>query len=244
MGNLCHEHAFNTINTLYSSADSKEARFAFGAALESLPFRKFQYPDFTKNWFAVDNEINDTLVQNHYQALITEWYESCHFFTPTFTTCLYNENDEKLRIIHSARSVRDKRKKTVQLLSEIEEPASEYAMDFISDARNVDPFIVEAYEVLGKETIEALNYNEKRINAAMILAELKGNKVIRLVKNAFNVGHRYANRTIVNELTKIFNMLAIHPEKPITPKMILDYYQAAPCWVGKNKGYHLVSELV
>ena len=239
-----HEHAYNTINTLYSCADSKEARFAFGAALESLPFRKFQYPDFTKNWFAVDNEINDTLVQNHYQALITEWYEACHFFAPTFTTCTYNENDEKLKIIHSARSVRDKRKKTVRLLSEIEEPASEYAMDFISDARNVDPFIVEAYEVLGKETIEALNYNEKRINAAMILAERKGNKVIRLVKNAFTVGHRYANRTIVNELTKIFDMLAIHPEKPITPKMILDYYQAASCWVGKNKGYHLVSELV
>ena len=183
-------------------------------------------------------------MQNHYQALITEWYEACHFFTPTFTTCTYNENDEKLRIIHSARSVRDKRKKTVQLLSEIEEPASEYAMDFISDARNVDPFIVDAYEVLGKETIEALNYNEKRISAAMILAERKGNKVIRLVKTLFEVGHRYTNKTIVNKLTKIFDMLAIHPEKPITPKMILDYYQAVPCWIGKNKGYQLVSELV
>lgn len=239
-----HEHAYNTINTLYCNADSKEARFAFGAALESLPFRKFQYPDFTKNWFAVDNEINDTLVQNHYQVLITQWYEACHFFTPTFTTCSYNENDEKLRIIHSARSVRDKRKRTVQLLSEIEEPTSEYAMDFISNMRKNDPFIVDAYEVLGKETIESLNYNEKRINAAMILAQRKGNKVIRLVKNAFKVGRRYTNRTIVNELTKIFDMLAIHPEKPITPKMITDYYQAVACWVGKKKGYHLVSELV
>lgn len=239
-----HEHAYNTINTLYANADSKEARFAFGAALESLPFRKFQYSDFTKNWFAVDNEINETLVQNHYQTPITEWYEACHFFTPTFTTCLYNENDEKLRIIHSARSVRDKRRRTVQLLSEFEETTSEYAMDFISDARNVDPFIVDAYEVLGKETIEALNYNEKRISAAMILAERKGNKVIRLVKTLFEIGHRYTNKTIVNKLTKIFDMLAIHPEKAITPKMILDYYQAVPCWIGKNKGYQLVSELV
>lgn len=239
-----HEHAYNTINTLYSNADSKEARFAFGAALESLPFRKFQYPDFTKNWFAVDNEINETLVQNHYQTPITEWYEACHFFKPTFTQCEYNENDEKLKIIHSSRSVRDKRKKTVQLLSEIEEPTSEYAMDFISDARKIDPFIVDAYEVLGKETIEALNYNEKRISAAMILAERKGNKVIRLVKTLFEVGHRYTNKTIVNKLTKIFDMLAIHPEKAITPRVILDYYQAVPCWIGKNKGYQLVSELV
>ena len=75
-------------------------------------------------------------------------------------------------------------------------------MDFISDARNVDPFIVDAYEVLGKETIEALNYNEKRISAAMILAERKGNKVIRLVKTLFEVGHRYTNKTIVNKLGK------------------------------------------
>lgn len=239
-----HEHAYNTINTLYNSADSKESRFAFGAALESLPFRKYQYPDFTKNWFAVDNKINDTLVQNHYQALITEWYEACHYFTPTFTTCAYNENDEKLRIIHSARTDREKRKKIVQLLAETEEPASEYALDFVSYARKADPFIVEAYEVLGKEAIEALNYNEKRINAAMILAQRKGNKVVRLVKNAFKVGHRYTNQTIVDELTAIFNMLAIHPEKPITPKMITDYYQAVACWIGKNRGYLLVSELV
>ena len=117
-------------------------------------------------------------------------------------------------------------------------------MDFIRDARKIDPFIVDAYEVLGKETIEALNYNEKRISAAMILAERKGNKVIRLVKTLFEVGHRYTNKTIVNKLTKIFDMLAIHPEKAITPKMILDYYQAVPCWIGKNKGYQLVSELV
>lgn len=239
-----HEHAYNTINTYYNSATTKECRFAFGEALKTLPFRKFQYPDFTKNWFAIDNEINETLVQNHYQTPITEWYEACHFFKPTFTQCEYNENDEKLKIIHSSRSLRDKRKKTVQLLSEIEEPTSEYAMDFISDMRKIDPFIVDAYEVLGKETIESLNYNEKKINAAMILAERKGNEIVRLIKNAFNVGHRYANKTIVNKLTKIFGMLAIHPEKAITPKMILDYYQAVPCWVEKNKGYQLVSELV
>ena len=239
-----HEHAYNTINTLYISATTEECRFAFGKALETLPFRKYQYPDFTKNWFAIDNEINETLVQNHYQTFITEWYKACHFFKPTFTLCEYDENDAKLKVIRSSRSVKDKRKKTVQYLSEFEEPASEYALDFVNDTRKIDPFIVNAYEVLGKETIEALNYNEKKIKAAMILTERKGNEVIQLVKNAFKVGHRYANKTIVKELDKIFEALAIHPEKAITPKMILDYYQAVPCWVGKNKGYQLVSELV
>ena len=241
-----HEFAYTTIQTLYNNADNKEGRFAFGAALETLPFKDYLYPDFTKNWFAVDNMINEVLVQGKFQSylFIEDWYKDCHFFNPTFTKCEYNENDEKLKIIKKCRSVKDKRRKMVQLLSEIEEPYSEYALDFINDMRKVDPFIVEAYEVLGKESIEELNYNQKKINEEMILSQRKGNKVIKLIKNAFKVGNRYSNEAIVNELTRIFDMMHIHPEKDITPKIIMDYFQSVKCWVGKQKGYQLVSELV
>ena len=239
-----HEFAYQTIQTLYNSAENKESRFAFGAVLETLPFRKYQYPDFTKNWFAIDNDINEVLVQNHYQSYITEWYTDCHFFNPTFTKCEYNENDEKMKIVSKCRSVKDKRRKMVQILSEIEEPFSEYALDFMNDMRKVDPFIVDAYEVLGKERIEELKYNQKKMNEEMILAERKGNKVVRLIKNYFQIGCRYSNEAIVEELTRIFDLLHIHPEKAITPKMINDYFQAVNCWVGKKKGYQLVSALV
>ena len=241
-----HEFAYTTIQTLYNSADNKESRFAFGAVLETLPFRKFQYPDFTKNWFAIDNEINEVLVQSQYQSdiQITEWYKDCHFFNPTFSKCGYNEDDEKMKIIRAARSVKDKRRKMVKLLSEIEEPFSEYALDFINDMRKIDPFIVDAWEVLGKERIEELKYNQRKMNEEMILAQRKGNKVVRLIKNYFQIGCRYSNEAIVEELTRIFNLLHIHPEKEITPKIIKDYFQAVNCWVGKKKGYQLVSELV
>lgn len=241
-----HEFAYTTIQTLYNSAENKESRFAFGAVLETLPFRKYQYPDFTKNWFAIDNDINEVLVHNQYQSdiLITEWYKDCHFFNPTFTKCGYDENDEKMKIIRAARSVKDKRRKMVQLLSEIEEPFSEYALDFINDMRKIDPFIVDAWEVLGAERIEELKYNQRKMNEEMILAQRKGNKVVRLIKNYFQIGCRYSNEAIVEELTRIFNLLHIHPEKEITPKIIKDYFQAVNCWVGKKKGYQLVSALV
>ena len=49
----------------------------------------------------------------------------------------------------------------VQLLSEIEDPDSEYAMDFINEIRKIDPFIVEAFELLGRERIEELEYNQR-----------------------------------------------------------------------------------
>ena len=241
-----HEFAYQTIQTLYNSAENKESRFAFGAVLETLPFRKFQYPDFTKNWFAIDNEINEVLVQSQYQSdiFIKEWYKDCHFFNPSFTKCEYNENDEKLKIIKSARSVKDKRRKMVQLLSEIEEPQSEYALDFINDMRKIDPFIVDAWEVLGAERLEELKYNQRKMSEEMILSQRKGNKVVKLIKNTFNIGSRYTNEKIANELTRIFNLLHIHPEKDITSKMILDYFQATQCWVKKQRGYLLISELV
>lgn len=64
-----HEFAYQTIHTLYNSADNIESRFAFSAVLETMPFRKFLYSDFTKNWFAIDNEINEVLVRNKYQSV-------------------------------------------------------------------------------------------------------------------------------------------------------------------------------
>jgi len=241
-----HEFAYTTIQTLYNSAENKESRFAFGAVLETLPFRKFQYPDFTKNWFAIDNEINEVLVQSQYQSdiFLKEWYTDCHFFNPTFTKCEYNENDEKLKIVKKCRSVKDKRRKMVQLLSEIEEPFSEYALDYINDMRKIDPFIVDAYEVLGKERIEELKYNQRKMNEEMILAQRKGNKVVRLIKNFFSIGKDYLNDTIVNEISRIFETLNIHPEKEIKPSIILDYFQAVPFKSNGKRGYRLVSELV
>ena len=241
-----HEFAYQTIQTLYNSAENKESRFAFGAVLETLPFRKYQYPDFTKNWFAIDNDINEVLVQGKFQSylFIGDWYTDCHFFNPTFTKCGYDKNDEKMKIIQGARSVKDKRRKMVQLLSEREEPESEYALDFMNDMRKIDPFIVDAYEVLGKERIEELKYNQKKMNEEMILAERKGNKVVRLIKNYFEIGKDYLNDTIVNEIARIFDRLNIHPEKEIKPSIILDYFQAIPFKSNGKRGYRLVSELI
>ena len=186
------------------------------------------------------------LVQSQYQSylLIEEWYKDCHFFNPTFTKCEFNENDEKLKIVKKCRSVKDKRRKMVQLLSEIKEPYSEYALDYINSIRSIDPFIVDAYEVLGKERIEELKYNQRKMNEEMILAQRKGNKVIKLIKNTFNVGCKYTNQKITEELTRIFNMLHIHPEKKIKGSMIMDYYQVKEWRNEDNRGYILVSEII
>ena len=241
-----HEFAYNIIQTLYNSADSREGRFAFGEALETLPFRRFLYTDLTKNFFAVDNAVNEKLVENRYKdkEQVKDWYSDCHYFIPTFEDKPYNKHDEKLRIIVAARSVKDKRRRMVQFLSELEEPDSEYAMDFVNEIRKIDPFIVEAFELLGRERIEELEYNQRAIAEEIIMAQRKGNKVVRLVKNSFTVGCTYTNKFIKEELTRIFDMVHIHPEKPIKGSMIKDYFQTKDWRRNDKRGYRLVSPII
>ena len=114
----------------------------------------------------------------------------------------------------------------------------------MNDMRKIDPFIVDAYEVLGKDRIEELKYNQKKMNEEMILSQRKGNKVVLLIKNTFTLGNKYTNEKITDELTRIFNLLRIHPEKTIKGSMIKDYFQVVEWRNKNNRGYMLVSELI
>ena len=241
-----HEFAFRTIQSLYNSTDSKELRYGLGEAFETLPFRTYLNPDLTKNWFRIDNEIHDQLALAKYKFIgqLDMAYENCHYFIPTFDYKPYNANDEKLMKVSSARSTKDKWRRMVQLLSEIGEPDSEYAMDFKNEIRKIDFFIVDAYDLLGKERIEELKYNKKKITEEMIMLQRKGNKVVKLIKNSFTVGRAYTNKFIEEELTRIFDMVHIPPEKPIKGSMIRDYFLTMD-WRKKDKrGYRLVSPII
>ena len=241
-----HEFAFRTIQSLYNSTDSKELRYGLGEAFETLPFRTYLNPDLTKNWFRIDNEIHDQLALAKYKFIgqLDMAYENCHYFILTFDYKPYNANDEKLMKVSSARSTKDKWRRMVQLLSEIGEPDSEYAMDFKNEIRKIDFFIVDAYDLLGKERIEELKYNKKKITEEMIMLQRKGNKVVKLIKNSFTVGRAYTNKFIEEELTRIFDMVHIHPEKPIKGSMIRDYFLTMD-WRKKDKrGYRLISAII
>lgn len=236
------EIGYNTLRRYYSNADSREDRMAFGQVIDIHPFRKYLYPDLTKNWFRIDCKVNEVLVEGRYKSeqTMTDWYNDCHYFTPTFEECNSNENDEKMKIIKSARTVRDKRKKMVEILSQFEQPLSENAFDFINKIRKIDPLIVEAFEKLGRKEIEEQNYNQQRINEKLILKQRKGNRAIRLIKNSFKVGNSYTNDYIKDELTRIFDMLQIHPERTIKGSMIKDYFQVEAWSNGKSRGYRLI----
>jgi len=238
------EVAYNTVQTVYNCANNKDLRYGLGNLLATSTYRKYLYPDLSKNYFRIDNAINEKLVENRYkfQGQLEVWYEECHYFNPTFDYKPYNPFDEKLKIVKTARSKKDRRKQTVQLLDECKKPYSEYEYDFISKIRQIDPLIVDAYEILGKKGIEELKYSEKKMKEVVIKAERTGINALKLIKNSFKVGRRYTNSYIVKELTRIFGELKIHPEKAIRPIMIKDYFLAESWHVNKTRGYRLISE--
>lgn len=240
------EIRYKTLLLHYNNADNREDRMAFGQALETCSFRKYLYPNLTKNWFKIDCDVTEAFVKCKYKAeqTMTDWYNDSHYFIPTFEVCKSDENDEKMEIILSARTKRDQRKKIVEILSQFEQPLSENAFDFINKIRKIDRPIVEAFELLGKEGIEKLNYNQQKINEELILRQRKGNRAIRLIKNSFKVGHSYTNDYIKDELTRIFDMLEIHPERTIKGSMIKDYFQVEEWRNGKNRGYKLIMAIV
>lgn len=246
---FAHEHAYNTIRTLYNSASSEAEKNAFGEAMRSLPFNKMLYPDGKKNYFAIDNDTNDRLMDSSYHdsERIEALYYSCNMFQPS---CLeYNyplKIFNRLQLEGSKMTVREKRKKMVACLSEITEPLSEFDMDYINEMRKVDSLLIEAYELLGLDAIKEMNYSQKRMNEAVILKQVKGNKTIKLVKNSFKVGNKYKCSEIVSELTRIFELLNIHPHKTIRGETIRYYFDVSPCKIGKKRerGYYLTAELL
>ena len=240
------EIGYNTLRRYYKNADSREDRMAFGQVIDIHPFRQYLYSDLTKNCFRIDCKVNEVLVEGKYKSelTVTDWYNDCHYFTPTFEVCNSNENDEKMEIIKSAHTIRDKRKKIVEILSQFEQPLSENAFDFINKIRKIDPFIVEAFELLGRKGIEEQNYNQQKINEKIIMKQRRGNRAIRLIMNSFKVGNSYTNDYIKDELTRIFDMLQIHPERTVKGSMIKDYFQAENWSNGKSRGYRLIMAIV
>ena len=240
------EIGYNTLRRYYKNADSREDRMAFGQVIDIHPFRQYLYSDLTKNCFRIDCKVNEVLVEGKYKSelTVTDWYNDCHYFTPTFEVCNSNENDEKMEIIKSAHTIRDKRKKIVEILSQFEQPLSENAFDFINKIRKIDPFIVEAFELLGRKGIEEQNYNQQKINEKIIMKQRRGNRAVRLIKNSFKAGNSYTNDYIKDELTRIFDMLQIHPERTVKGSMIKDYFQAEIWSNGKSRGYRLIMAIV
>ena len=145
--------------------------------------------------------------------------------------------------------IKESRKKLVEILESLKNDMdSPIIQTHIRELRRLDPFIVEAYEKVGKEVIEINNYSPKRIKEAMIMKDYRekttGIEFVLLLKNSFQIGKCYTLKYIKAELVRLYKMLDISPKDAVTAQTIREFFQVEKCKLKGQKALRLIESLI
>ena len=247
-----NKEVYDKIKTFYDCATSEEARNAYHGILKVLPFNQMLNKDGKENFFAIDNYVDEALLKSSYNAqekLIAS-YRSNRLFDLDVESAYFPFGDfERLKKESKYASLKDKRKEVVRQLELLKgDDETEMIRNYKEDLRKADSFIYEAYEEIGKEMIESLDYSVKRIKEAMILKQnrekTEGTEFIQLIKNSFKVGQRYTKKYIKEELTRIYALTGVTPQKTITGQSIKEFFYVKEINTGGSRKFLLVESKI
>ena len=247
-----NKEVYDKIKTFYDCATSEEARNAYHGILKVLPFNQMLNKDGKENFFAIDNYVDEALLKSSYNAqekLIAS-YRSNRLFDLDVESAYFPFGDfERLKKESKYTSLKDKRKEVVRQLELLKgDDETEMIRNYKEDLRKADSFIYEAYEEIGKEMIESLDYSVKRIKEAMILKQnrgkTEGTEFIQLIKNSFKVGQKYTKKYINEELTRIYALTGVTPQKTITGQSIKEFFYVKEINTGGSRKFLLVESKI
>lgn len=246
------KEVYDKIKTFYDCATSEEARNAYHGILKVLPFNQMLNKDGKENFFAIDNYVDEALLKSSYNAqekLIAS-YRSNRLFDLDVESAYFPFGDfERLKKESKYASLKDKRKEVVRQLELLKgDDETEMIRNYKEDLRKADSFIYGAYEEIGKEMIESLDYSVKRIKEAMILKQnrekTEGTEFIQLIKNSFKVGQKYTKKYIKEELTRIYALTEVTPQKTITGQSIKEFFHVKEINTGGSRKFLLVESKI
>ena len=246
------KEVYNKIKTFYNCATSEEARNAYREALKVLPFNKMLDKEGRENFFAIDNYVDEALLKSSYnekEELIASYKRNPLFDLDVESAYFPFGDFERLKKESKYASLKDKRKEVVHQLELLKgDDETEMIRNYKNELRQADPFIYEAYEEIGKEMIESLDYSVKRIKEAMILKQYRekteGTEFIQLIKNSFTVGQRYTKKHIKEELTRIYALTGVTPQKTITGQSIIEFFHVKEINTGGSRKFLLVESKI
>ncbi|CCX76648.1 DEAD/DEAH box helicase family protein [Parabacteroides johnsonii] len=246
------KEVYNKIKTFYDCATSEEARNAYREALKVLPFNKMLDKEGRENFFAIDNYVDEALLKSSYnekEELIASYKRNPLFDLDVESAYFPFGDFERLKKESKYASLKDKRKEVVHQLELLKgDDETEMIRNYKNELRQADPFIYEAYEEIGKEMIESLDYSVKRIKEAMILKQYRekteGTEFIQLIKNSFKVGQRYTKKYIKEELTRIYALTGVTPQKTITGQSIIEFFHVKEINTGGSRKFLLVESKI
>ena len=245
------KNSYTTLKQFYDCATSTESRRAFKAALDSLPYNKMLTKNKEINYFAIDNYTDEALLKSNYNnldAVISAYQTDNGLFN------IYEHKEvlfpfgefERLQLERKSTIIKERQKEIIAQLEMLKESyGDELASAYWDDLRRADSFIVDAYEIIGKEVIEQLDYSRKKISEAIILKQhrdvIGGTEFIQLIKNAFCVGRKYSRKYIKDELIRIHGLVKTAPRKAITATTIKEFFEVVECKVKGQLGF-LITE--
>lgn len=245
-------HAYKTIQRLYETATTIEARNAFRNALEVLPFKRM-LRNGKIDHFAIDNYIDEEMVKSSYSniGLLTERYaQSGMFNIKRMPSLIYQFGEsDRLKLVSKSNDIKEVRKQIVSILETLKNDMdSQLVQSHIAELRQVDSFIVEAYEKVGKEIIELHNYSKKKIKEAIIIRQANiqksGTEFVQLLKNSFESNKAYTRKYIKKELQRLYDIIEITPQKAITAQTIREFFNVRECTLKGQRAYQLLEPLI
>jgi hypothetical protein len=247
-GLRCAANVYAYLGTMADNASTPQQKEAFMQAQATIPYTNYLDENGRINFYAVDNHIDEEITKTLYRnktALATV-YNSCGYFTVYHTTHYYKMGDfERLKIESKTASIREKRREIVAQLEQLGVCETEAELQYKRDLEFADPLIVEAYEVLGKDMIEQLNYSVTRLRQAIIIKKHQDNAcstdAIKLINATFYSQQWYSADDIRNNLRAVFLALAIPHPKAITSHTIREYFDAEEKKRKGKRGYFLRS---
>ena len=226
-------------------APNAEKRSVLQEFIDNSPFNEFLV-DGVKCHFKIDCRVDDDVVKGYYshKDILKSVYDNSNSFNVYMIEHTYKLGDfERLQRDNPKLSGKEARMLIVEQLAMLGNCETQMELDYRNELVASDPFIVEAYETIGKEVIERLNYRKKYIREAMILKSYRekstGREAMQLIKNSFSENTWYADDFIKKELKRIFKLLDINYPKAITSHTIGDFFEYEDKPTKKKRGKFL-----
>lgn len=245
------EQVYGMMKTYYDNATTDEARDAYKAILDTHPFKSMLNRNGEKNWFKIDNYITEAIIQGYYNCfdMLTKTYRQCKSFKVSCESQTYPLGDlERLKRENKSISIKAKRKEIVEQLEMLKGDETSMAMEHKRELIRTDAFIVEAYEELGKEQIEELNYSQPKIREAMILKRYNekrnGTEFIEMVKNRFKAGRSYELSDISKTRDEIYKLMDMPSVKKKPKDFLGEFFKCKDSWKNRQRALFLEYEKV
>lgn len=213
--------------------------------LKRIEFAKYINEDGSRNYFMQDNTIFEEKLKGYYQCLenLLAAYEKSYRFVVEHETESYEVSDKERVLKQNTTPLKTVYSVLMPMLKDLydTEKTSVFQREFqMAYLRKEFKKVVQDFDRLGYETVKALEFNPKKIKAAIKdkdRSEQESNfGLLQYIEEAFKEGELCSSHTIVNRLKSGLKENRLPMLRP-NVKLLKKYCELSErMWIGKQNG--------